>query len=134
MGHKHPHPAFVTIPRQIYAYRLKVHNAGKSAAENVVGTIEFSDGKERRICWYEGINRASISINRGDHSFLDVYGVSVESNDTICFPNEHGWDEIPFIKVTNNLKLKLRVTSKNASSHQLSLEINPSNDCKPNIL
>jgi len=121
------------LESDVRAYRLKVINEGRSAAENVAGTIEFPDKNERRICWYEG-NQATITINAKDHSFLDVYGVDLVQSNVICFPTEHGWNEIPAKAVTSKMKITLRITAKNASPHILCFEIDPKNNCKPNIV
>ena len=120
----------ITVMEQrvnIYAYRIKVINKGKTAAKNVCGTIEFVvNPSERRICWYEG-NVPSITINRGDHSFLDVYGIIMQGNNftnEICFPTENGWNGL--IKMTRNSDLifNIRVTAENAKEIRKSFKIN----------
>ncbi len=111
----------------IYAYRIKVVNKGKTAAKNVCGTIEFvEEPSERRICWYEG-NVPSITINRGDHSFLDVYGIIMQGNNftnKICFPTENGWNGLTKITINSDLILKIRVTAENAKEIRKSFKIN----------
>jgi len=111
----------------IYAYRIKVVNKGKTAAKNVCGTIEFVENpSERRICWYEG-NVPSITINRGDHSFLDVYGIIMQGNNftnEICFPTENGWKGLTKITINSDLILKIRVTAENAKEIRKSFKIN----------
>ena len=112
---------------KIYAYRIKVMNKGKTAAKNVCGTIEFVENpSERRICWYEG-NVPSITINRGDHSFLDVYGIIMQGNNftnEICFPTENGWNGLTKISRNSDLILKIRVTAENAKEIRKSFKIN----------
>ncbi|MHC1635963.1 MAG: hypothetical protein ACXQTS_05015, partial [Candidatus Methanospirareceae archaeon] len=105
---------------KVLVYRFKVKNKGKTAAENVRGTVEFPEKegftKERRICWYEG-NTASLTINANDHSYLDVYGVVLDEPNTICFPTEGGWKKLSEgskVRLEKDLKIKIRVTAGNA--------------------
>lgn len=118
---------------KIYAYRIKVLNKGKTAAKNVCGTIEFvKNPTERRICWYEG-NVPSITINAGDHSFIDVHGVIMQGNkftNEICFPTENGWNGLVKKHIDKDLIIKLRVTAENAEAKRKSFRINSMNNCE----
>lgn len=116
-----------TEPVTVMAYRFKVCNAGRSAAQNVAGTLEFDAG-ERRICWYEG-NVAHLTINAHDHSYLDAYGVILDGqgNPTtgVVFPIEHGWDNLSPIRVEKPLKVRLRVTAADAECTKMAFAIDP---------
>lgn len=116
----------------VIAYRLKVKNKGRRAAENVAGTVKFKTQfqGERRICWYEG-NAATIILNEKDHSFLDVYGVLLGEAKTICMPTENGWKKLDPMKLEDRVKISLRVTAKNAPPCQVRFGIDPDNHCKP---
>ena len=117
----------------VIVYRIKVKNKGKIAAKNVCGTIEFDDNQpERRICWYEG-NIGSITINKDDHSYLDIYGVILEGNqitNKICIPTENGWKGLNKITVSSEWNLKIRVTAENAGLKRKEFKINPQNRCE----
>ncbi len=117
----------------VMVYRIKVINEGKTAAKNVCGTIEFYDTQaERRICWYEG-SAPSITINTGDHSFLDVYGVIIENRrftNAICMPTENGWEGLKRINVTSDWKIKIRVTAENAKPERKEFKINHMPPCE----
>lgn len=116
----------------IMVYRIKVINNGKTAAKNVCGTIEFHDQPERRICWYEG-SAPSITINTGDHSFLDVYGVILENGrftNSICMPTENGWEGLKRINVTSDWMIKIRVTAENAEPERKEFKINRMPPCE----
>jgi hypothetical protein len=128
------HPNSVTSKRElIRAYRLKVKNRGKSAAENVAGTLEFKPQGERRICWYEG-NRPTIILNARDHSFLDVYGVLVRHSGYVCMPTENGWDDLYAISLKGKIEIGLRITAKNAEAQRVRFEIDPNKNCQPSWL
>lgn len=122
-----------TQPVTVTAYRFRVSNGGRRAAENVSGTLEF-DSTERRICWYEG-NVPRITINASDHSYLDGYGVVVglQNNPTsdIVMPTEHGWDNLPPRTLTAPLRVRLRVTAANATRTATDFSIDPTQGCKP---
>lgn len=115
---------------EVRAYRLKVKNEGRHAAENVAGTITFDTG-ERRICWYEG-NVATITLNAKDHSFLDVFGIVTHASDRrICMPTEHGWQKLYSWELKDKVNVSLRVTTKNATPHLVNFEIDPAEFNKP---
>ena len=117
----------------VTAYRFRVRNDGKGAAEHVAGTLEF-DSMERRICWYEG-NVPYININERDHSYLDVYGVILNPQNRpttdIVMPTEHGWDNLPPRTLTAPLEVSLRVTAANARPQTTPFSIDPTQGCRP---
>ena len=115
---------------EIKAYRLKVKNQGRSAAENVSGTVVFPGGDERRICWYEG-DGSALTLNADDHSFLDVYGVLLRQSGTICMPTENGWKRLYIIRLKDKVRISLRVTAKNASPEIVHFDIDPARACQP---
>ena len=115
----------------VYVYRIKVKNKGRTAARNVCATIEFNEYQpERRICWYEG-NVPSMTINVGDHSFIDVHGVIMRGNNftnEICFPTENGWIGLNKIRIIEDLIIKIRVTAENAEVKRRCFRINSNNN------
>ena len=117
---------------RVYVYRVKVRNKGRTAAKNVCGTIEFNENQpERRICWYEG-NVPSLNINKGDHSFLDIYGVIMEGNrftKNICMPTENGWEGLQKIPINQDL-LTIRITAENAIEKKRKFKIDLNNNCE----
>jgi len=122
----------INQPFLVDAYRFKVVNQGRRAAENVHGTLEFTIGGnnlERRVCWYEGIDRAAIDINAHDHTFLDVYGVLNPGNTPVdvVMPTEHDWNDLPALRLVAPLKVRIRVTAKNAKPEYLDFSIDSGN-------
>lgn len=125
--------------RQGIVWRIQIRNKGKSAALNVQGTLELKQDKpkkshEQRICWYEQGNRSSITLNDGDHSFLDLFGVV--GNDifagTVAIPMEHGWRSPLYPTLVNGKEIwRLRVTAANCKRLLLEFNIDPSEDYKP---
>ncbi|MFQ5872205.1 MAG: hypothetical protein ACE5JL_00185 [Dehalococcoidia bacterium] len=114
----------------VRAYRVTVRNRGRTAAYNVAGTLETSDG-ERRICWCEG-NVPRITINRGDASSLDVFGVILDEQggetSRGCIPTENGWIGLYHIPLdTVPVHVTLRVTAENADSARVRLIIHRAN-------
>ena len=119
-------------PFLVDAYRFKVVNRGRRAAENVHGTLEFTVGgskRERRVCWYEGTDRASIIINAHDHTFLDVYGVLTPPSTPVdvVMPTERDWNDLPAMRLGGPLKVRIRITAKNAKREFFDFSINSSN-------
>ncbi len=101
----------------LYCHRIKVINEGRTAAKNVRGIIEFDDGsEEKRLFWHEGYV-PSITINKGDHSLLAVYGIITKGNiftNQICIPTENGWKDLKKINLHKDLNGKIKVTAGNA--------------------
>ena len=122
-----------TVPATVTAYRFRVSNDGGGAVKNVEGTLEF-DGVERRVCWYEG-HPSNITINAYYHSYLDVYGVILNSEygptATIIMPTEHGWHDLQPRTLTAKLEVSLRVTAANAPPGRTSFAIDPTQGCRP---
>ena len=120
--------------REIAVWRLKICNRGRSAAKNVRATLASIDAgnkSDRRISWYEP-PRNSLTLNRDDHSYLDLYGVVLGDN-KICFPTETGWTEPTHVyMVACTWRFELRVTASNCKSlKKISFDIDPSQECKP---
>ncbi len=119
---------------EIMVWRLKVSNQGRSAATNVRVTL-ISTGKviegDHRIPWYEP-PRNSVTLNREDHSYLDLYGVIIGS-DNICFPTGEGWQEpVDVYPIETIGSFQLRVTASNCKSpEKISFKISPSDGHKP---
>ena len=122
-----------TQPVMVKAYRFRVINDGRRAAENVAGTLEF-DNIERRICWYEG-NVPNITINAYDRSYLDVHGVllSAQNDPTndVVMPTERGWNNLEPRTLTAPLGVRLRMTAANARLARTEFFIDPAQGCRP---
>jgi len=117
----------------IRAYRLRVNNDGRRAADNVTGTVELAPRIERRICWYIG-NTATTTINAHDWSYLDVYGVILGRSDepsTICMPTENGWQKLTVMRLTSTFDVRLRITARNTALQRVHFRIDPKNKCRP---
>ena len=127
-------PGLNSERREIMVCRLKVSNQGRSAANNVRGTLvplgKVLEG-DHRIPWYEP-PRNSLTLNREDHSYLDLYGIVVGLN-AVCFPTEGGWQEPVNIYTIDTIGgFQLRVTASNCKSpEKISFNIGPSHDRKP---
>lgn len=131
--------------QRVAVWRLKVRNEGRSAAVNVRGTIipvyvGEREGPEQRIPWYEP-PRQAITLNREDHSYLDLYGVRVEAAGVtreICMPNEEGWGAVgrpiygfPAEKMP---RFRLRITARNCKPLLLEFKIDERVGCVPSVI
>ncbi len=111
------------IIKPIEINRIKIRNKGKMiAAKNVCGIIKSEyDRIESRLSWYEGYEggKSSITINAGDHAFLNVYGIILEDGKLthdICIATENGWKgltEIVMYSGLGDVNFELRITAEN---------------------
>jgi hypothetical protein len=133
-----------TIERQrVAVWRLKIANVGRSAAENARGTLiprpDDRRGVEQRIPWYEP-PRQTITLNRNDHSYLDLFGVRLDSPrpNEICVPVEDGWGgvgrPIQGFDVSMMPRFGLRVTASNCAPLLLEFRIDMAQGCRPELV
>jgi len=118
------------------SWRVIVRNTGRTAAENSTGSVHLSgtdaNGNNVNIkgsvCWSIIDSPSAITINVEDEQSLDIYRVSLHQPKYHFFqiPTEKGWSvqrsdgTISLSAFANpaNLKIKIRITAKNAKHCQ----------------